>query len=96
MFEAGLVDEVRSILARGFAPAEKPFESHGYHQALQMLNGELTLEEAIFYAQRNTRQYAKRQMTWFRREPDLHWFTGFGDNPQVQSQVCEWLRQCGI
>jgi len=93
MFEAGLVDEVRSILARGFAPAEKPFESHGYHQALQMLNGELTLEEAIFYAQRNTRQYAKRQMTWFRQEPGVEWFSGFGDDEKIRSRVMDCVRK---
>jgi tRNA dimethylallyltransferase len=93
MFEAGLVDEVRSILARGFASTEKPFESHGYHQALQVLNVELTLEEAIFYAQRNTRQYAKRQMTWFRQEPGVEWFSGFGDDEAIRKRVMERVRE---
>jgi tRNA dimethylallyltransferase len=77
MFESGLLDEVKGILALGYPPACKPFESHGYKQALQLLQGELTPKEAIFYAQRNTRNYAKRQMTWFRKEPDIAWFKGF-------------------
>ena len=93
MFEAGLVDEVKSILARGFAPTEKPFESHGYHQALQVLHGELTLEQAIFYAQRNTRQYAKRQLTWFRQEHGVEWFSGFGGHEATRSSVMECVRK---
>ena len=77
MFESGLLDEVKGILALGYAPSCKPFESHGYKQALQLLQGELTPKEAIFYAQRNTRNYAKRQMTWFRKDADMTWFKGF-------------------
>ena len=87
MFEAGLIEEVRGILSRGFAATVKPFESHGYRQAVQVLNGELKLDEAIFYAQRNTRRYAKRQMTWFRQEAGIEWFSGFGSDPQVQQAV---------
>ena len=68
MFESGLLDEVKGVLALGFPSTCKPFESHGYKQALQLLQGELTPKEAVFYAQRNTRNYAKRQMTWFRKE----------------------------
>jgi tRNA dimethylallyltransferase len=89
MFQGGLVDEVRGILSRGFPASSKPFESHGYRQAIQFLNGELSLKEAIFYAQRNTRRYAKRQMTWFRQERDMEWFSGFGDNRQIQRAVLE-------
>lgn len=84
MFDSGLVEEVQSILALGFPRTVKPFESHGYKQALQMLRGELTLKEAIFYAQRNTRRYAKRQMTWFRQEPGMVWLKGFGDSPEIR------------
>jgi tRNA dimethylallyltransferase len=87
MFESGLVEEVRRILALGFAPTAKPFESHGYKQALQMLRGELTLKEAIFYAQRNTRRYAKRQMTWFRQERGMTWLKGFGDAPEIRASA---------
>ena len=56
----------------------------GGEEALQMLRGELTLKEAIFYAQRNTRRYAKRQMTWLRQEAGMMWLKGFGDSPDIR------------
>jgi tRNA dimethylallyltransferase len=92
MFQTGLIEEVRGILARGFAVSAKPFESHGYRQAVQFLNGELNQAQAVFYAQRNTRRYAKRQMTWFRQEPGIEWFTGFGDEPQLQRVIIDRVR----
>ena len=84
MFEHGLVEEVRRILALGFSPACKPFESHGYKQAIQLIQGEIGPRDAVFYAQRNTRHYAKRQITWFRRERELQWLKGFGDEPHIR------------
>jgi tRNA dimethylallyltransferase len=84
MFECGLVEEVKHILSLGYAESCKPFESHGYKQTLQLLRGELNLREAVFYAQRNTRNYAKRQVTWFRREPELEWLRDFGDGAAVR------------
>jgi len=84
MFEQGLVDEVRGILALGFAPECKPFESHGYRQAMQLIRGELSARDAVFYAQRNTRHYAKRQITWFRREREIEWLRGFGDEAHIR------------
>lgn len=87
MFANGLIEEVRDILARGFPPACKPFESHGYKQAVQLLNGELNHRDAIFYAQRNTRNYAKRQLTWFRRESGMVWLRGFGDAPELREMA---------
>ncbi len=93
MFEAGLVDETRRILELGYAPDVKPLGSHGYRQAVQMLRGELTYEQALYYAQRDTRRYAKRQWTWFRREPDIVWFRGFGDDPAVQEEALGRVRQ---
>jgi tRNA dimethylallyltransferase len=98
MFEAGLAEEVQRILDRGFSIQAKPFESHGYRQAVQLLRGELNAKEAVFYAQRNTRNYAKRQMTWFRKEPDMEWLQGFGEGPRVQgralARVREFLTNC--
>ena len=92
MFEGGLVEEVRHILGLGYPPQCKPFESHGYKQTLQMLNGELNRKEAVFYAQRNTRNYAKRQMTWFRREIDMTWLRGFGPHDTVRAAALERVR----
>jgi tRNA dimethylallyltransferase len=95
MFEEGLVDEVRGILALGFSEFAKPFESHGYKQALQFIRGEISLRDAVFYAQRNTRRYAKRQETWFRKERDLIWLKGFGNSAAVRetasAKVSEFL-----
>lgn len=93
MFASGLVEEVRAILDRGFSPRAKPFESHGYKQALQMLRGELAPEAALEEARRNTRRYAKRQMTWFRREPGIEWFHGFGNDPAVRQAALDCVRR---
>jgi tRNA dimethylallyltransferase len=92
MFQAGLVDEARHILSLGFSAGCKPFESHGYKQALQQIRGELSPSDAVFYAQRNTRNYAKRQLTWFRREPGLVWLKGFGDAAEMRGIAIERVR----
>ncbi len=98
MFEHGLVEEVKCILALGYAPECKPFESHGYKQAMQLIRGELSARDAVFYAQRNTRHYAKRQITWFRRERELQWLKGFGDAPDIREaaldSVANFLYTC--
>jgi tRNA dimethylallyltransferase len=87
IFEAGLLEEVRTLLASGVSRDAKPFESLGYKQALQVLEGRWTLEQALGSTQLETRRYAKRQVTWFRKEPDVQWLHGFGDNPEVQVQA---------
>jgi tRNA dimethylallyltransferase len=93
MFAAGLMEETASILAQGYAPGCKPFESIGYKQALQALNGQLSPKDALFYAARETRRYAKRQMTWFRREPGIEVVSGFGDEPEIAAKVEERVRE---
>ena len=87
MFAAELVEETEAILARGVPESAKPFESIGYKQALQVVRGELSVKDAIFYSKRDTRQYAKRQMTWFRQEPGLEVVRGFGDESEVVDRV---------
>jgi tRNA dimethylallyltransferase len=100
MFAGGLMEEVRAILKRGYPASLKPFESHGYKQAMQLIAGELNPREALFYAQRNTRNYAKRQITWFRREKDLVWLKGFGTDeriiPEALARVGAFLRPSPI
>ena len=93
MFEGGLIPEVQRILSLGYPPTVKPLEAHGYRQAVQMLQGELDFDEALHDAQINTRRYAKRQWTWFRREPDVEWFDGFGDAPEVLRTVLDHIRK---
>jgi tRNA dimethylallyltransferase len=61
--------------------------SLGYRQALEYLDGKLTLDQAVAAASQGHRNYAKRQLTWFRREPDVCWLGGFGDDPVVENQA---------
>src|SRR5205807_5359226 len=89
MFQNGLVEETRALAAR--YGSANVLNSLGYKQAAQYLRGELTLEQAITLAQQGHRNYAKRQMTWFRREPDVHWISGFGDEVNVQQAAIEFI-----
>jgi tRNA dimethylallyltransferase len=93
MFAAGLVTEVKRILEMGWPESAKPFESHGYSQALRMLRGEMTPGEALLDAQINTRHYAKRQITWFRKEPGVEWLAGFGNEPAIQEAALDRVRR---
>jgi tRNA dimethylallyltransferase len=83
MFEAGLVEETQALLQK-YGTGARPLASLGYKQAVQLLRGELTREQAIVAAQQAHRNYAKRQMTWFRREPGVRWLRGFGDDEEIQ------------
>jgi tRNA dimethylallyltransferase len=87
MFQNGLIEEVQGLLARGATGNEKPFESLGYKQTLLHLRGSLTLEQAVDSTIIETRQYAKRQRTWFRRDPDIQWLLGFGDEAEIMAQA---------
>lgn len=87
MFERGLVVETECLVAK--YGERRVFDALGYRQARQLLAGELTEAEAIEAAQRGHRNYAKRQFTWFRREPDVRWLAGFGDDPQIQQAAID-------
>ena len=91
MFRAGLVGEVRDMLKCHDAERIKPLGAIGYREARSVLTGEMTESEAIRLVQTATRQYAKRQMTWFQREKDVEWFGGFGDDAAIERRVSEWL-----
>ena len=92
MFEAGLVEETRKLLGE-YGESARPLSSIGYREVVQLLRGELTMEAAQIAVQQAHRNYAKRQMTWFRREPGVHWITGFGDDPLVQRRVAEFVQE---
>ncbi len=94
MFEAGLVDETKHLLEK-YGEAAGPLSSLGYKQAVQLLRGELTRDQALQAAQQAHRNYAKRQMTWFRREPEVHWLRGFGDDEQIQESAATWVSRFG-
>ena len=84
MFAAGLIEETKVLMAR-YGDAARPLSSLGYRQAGQFLRGELDRESAVRAAQQAHRNYAKRQMTWFRREPEVRWLEGFGDDGTIQA-----------
>jgi tRNA dimethylallyltransferase len=86
MFEQGLIDETKRLLEK-YGDAPWPLSSLGYKQAVQLLRGEVTREQALQAAQQGHRNYAKRQLTWFRREHNVTWLKGFGDDAQVQEQA---------
>ncbi|MGA2216515.1 MAG: tRNA (adenosine(37)-N6)-dimethylallyltransferase MiaA [Terracidiphilus sp.] len=91
MFAAGLVEETRGLQAR-FGPV-KVLDSLGYRQAVAVLNGALGVEAAIEAAQQGHRNYAKRQLTWFRREPEVRWIEGFGDAEETLRTAAEFVEQ---
>jgi tRNA dimethylallyltransferase len=91
MFSAGLLEETRMLVDR-YGSSVWPLNSLGYKQAMQHLGGEISLEQAIVAAQQGHRNYAKRQMTWFRREPEVHWIAEFGSNATVQAQVVDLIK----
>ena len=92
MFDQGLIAETERLLAKYGAQA-RPLASLGYKQALQFLRGELDRSSALAAAQQAHRNYAKRQITWFRREPDVHWLAGFGDDADLQAQGVATVEQ---
>jgi tRNA dimethylallyltransferase len=94
MFERGLVEETKALLEK-YGDAARPLGSLGYKQAVQLLRGESDRKLAIWAAQQSHRNYAKRQLTWFRREPDVHWLKGFGDDHTIQEAAVGLLRTSG-
>ena len=86
MFEGGLVEETKTLLEK-YGETASPLAALGYKQAVQFLRGEINRQTALQAAQQAHRNYAKRQMTWFRREPDVTWIAGFGDEPGVQTEA---------
>jgi tRNA dimethylallyltransferase len=103
MFDSGLVEETRRLLTAyqspDFAvsadprPVARALGSLGYRQAVPCLRGELSRQIAVLEAQQGHRNYAKRQLTWFRREPDVRWFNSFGDDPQLQREASQLVSE---
>ncbi len=91
MFDEGLIEETKHLIDK-YGERAGPLASLGYKQAAQFLRGDLTREQAVEAAQQGHRNYAKRQMTWFRREPDVVWLKRFGDVPEIQRQAAERVR----
>jgi tRNA dimethylallyltransferase len=94
MFERGLVVETEMLRER-FGEDCRALGALGYLQAMAVLRGEMTREEAVAAAQQGHRNYAKRQVTWFRRETEMRWLTGFGDERAVQDEALELAKDRG-
>jgi tRNA dimethylallyltransferase len=95
-FDAGLVREVQALLARGIPRSARPFGGLVYRQVLEYLDGvrdEAATRELIA---RENKRYARRQLIWFRKEPNLRWFDGPGESPEVQARVLGWLAERGF
>ena len=91
MFADGLITETEALLAK-YGPEARPLSSLGYKQASQFLRGELDRDSALRAAQQAHRNYAKRQITWFRREPEVIWLAGFGNDLAVQRAAIAGVR----
>jgi tRNA dimethylallyltransferase len=94
MFDRGLVEET-SLLVERYGYECRPLTSLGYAEAVAVLRGQSTRDEAIAQAQQGHRNYAKRQGTWFRREPEMHWLRGCGGDKEVVTEanalVAKWI-----
>ncbi|NUQ40497.1 MAG: tRNA (adenosine(37)-N6)-dimethylallyltransferase MiaA [Calditrichaceae bacterium] len=94
MFEQGLAAEVRGILERGFSPESNALNSVGYKEVIAYLRGEIDLFTCKELVKRNTRRYAKRQMTWFRAEKNVHWIETGGEeglSAPAERVLAKWL-----
>ncbi len=92
MFERGLLEET-AMLRERYGDNCRNLAALGYKQAMSVLRGELTVADAVLAAQQGHRNYAKRQLTWFRREPAMQWLAGFGDEPAVQAEAVRLARE---
>ena len=96
MLEQGWIEEVQALLASGLSEDAKPFDFIGYRELRAVLHEKMTLADAREAIRQATRRYAKRQITWFRKEPGVQWFSGFGDDACVQASIIEWLKSEGL
>jgi tRNA dimethylallyltransferase len=92
MYTDGLIEEARRLIAQ-YGESPRAFNALGYRQARGVLRGESTEAGALAATRQAHRNYAKRQLTWFRREPHVHWLHTFGDDPALQSQATEWVQK---
>ena len=86
-FSAGLVEEVETLLSKGVPANSNALGAHGYRRAVEYLAGKRDLPSAIEQTKLDVRHYAKRQLTWFRKEPGVEWFEGFGEDSRINQSV---------
>ncbi len=95
MIERGLLEEVRGLLRMGYGPELKPMRSLGYKQMVQFLFNQIGWEEAVRQMKRDTRHYARRQWTWFKADPEVHWYEESSDRKRILSEVKSFLEERG-
>jgi tRNA dimethylallyltransferase len=95
-FENGLIEEVQRLRESGLPDDSNALGAHGYRRVCEYLRGERTLESAIEQTKLDVRHYAKRQMSWFRREPDVIWLEGFGSEPETQEKLLAIIAEKGL
>ena len=86
-FADGLVDEVKQLRAGGIKDSTNALGSHAYRRVCEYLRGERDRESAVEKSKQDVRNYAKRQLTWFRRENGVTWLDGFGDDPAIREAL---------
>jgi tRNA dimethylallyltransferase len=96
MLDQGWLREVQALLESGLHETVKPFDFIGYRELRDVFRSEMSLEKAREAIQQATRRYAKRQLTWFRKETNVRWFAGFGDEAELQAEVLQWLHSQGL
>ena len=98
MMKAGLLDEVKMLLSLGCKPGMTSMDGIGYKEIISYLDGNITLEEAVELIKKNSRNYAKRQLTWFRREKEVTWLdkTFLKDDKQLLDYILSQLKEKGI
>ena len=92
-FASGLVEEVKTLLAQGVPATSNALGAHGYRRVVECLEGKRNLESAVEQTKLDVRHYAKRQLTWFRREPGAEWFEGFGEDEHLHEAVLRALAE---
>jgi tRNA dimethylallyltransferase len=95
MMEKGWLKEVQELLDRGISSRVKPMQSLGYKRLISFLAGEMDWARAVHLIKQDTRRYAKRQITWFKADPDIHWFPARVENyPAIREKILDFLHHC--
>lgn len=95
MIERGFLDEVRGLLEMGYGPELKPMQGLGYKQLTGFLCGKIGWEEAVRQIKRDTRRYARRQMTWFKADPEIVWLETVRDREIIYRKIDLFLKERG-
>lgn len=97
MLKKGWVEEVKNLLARGYTPNLKPFQALGYKQIISYLHGQIDFRAAVDLIKKETRKYAKRQITWFKADPEINWYSASLENwPHIEKRVEPFLSDCVV